>query len=99
MTLYWVRQDDTIWGCGEPGCCGEYEENITESFVDCECQQVEPDVKPNMKGHLQACNGGGPVLKWRKAKTNELIAYYSGVSNGHAEGWSDALEWQRRENE
>lgn len=83
MTLYYLKQDDTVWGCGEPGCCGENYEEISESFVDCTCE-VEVDAD-----HLQGCNGGGPVLEWRKAQALESEAY----EDGKAEGWSDGAVW------
>ena len=40
MTVYYVKQDNTIWGCGDPGCCGEYYEEIDEEFVDCSWVQL-----------------------------------------------------------
>jgi hypothetical protein len=83
MTLYYLKQDDTIWGCGESGCCGEYYEEISESFVDCNCE-----VKVNAE-HLHECNGGGPVLEWRKAYGLETQAY----EDGKSEGWSDGANW------
>lgn len=83
MTIYYLKQDDTIWGCGDPACCGEYYEEISESFVNCTCEvEVNAD-------HLHGCNGGGPVLKWRKAKPIEAQAY----EDGRSEGWSDGAEW------
>ena len=30
MTFYYLKQDDTIWECGDPACCGEYYEEISE---------------------------------------------------------------------
>lgn len=83
MALYYLKQDDTVWGCGESGCCGEYYEQISESFVDCTCE-VEIDAE-----HLHGCNGGGPVLKWRKAYALESRAY----EDGKSEGWSDGADW------
>lgn len=96
MTIYYIEQDDTVWGCGDPECCGEYYEDITHSFVKCECEQVEPGVEPDMVGHLQACNGGGPVLKWRKAKRKEVQAFEDGYSEGHSDGWGYGIEWQKK---
>lgn len=83
MTIYYVKQDDTIWGCGDPECCGEYYEEISESFVNC-THEVEVDAD-----HLHGCNGGGPVLEWRKATLLEVQAY----NDGHGEGWSDGADW------
>lgn len=83
MTIYYLKQDNTIWGCGDPDCCGEYYEEIDESFVDCTCK-VEVD-----SDHLHVCNGGGPVLEWRKATPLEIQAY----TDGHGEGWSDGADW------
>ena len=88
MTLYYVKQDDTVWGCGDPACCGEYYEEITESFVNCTCENIGPE----MADHLQSCNGGGPVLKWREAKPLEALAW----SEGFQEGSDWGIEWQKK---
>lgn len=80
MTVYYLKQDDTIWGCGDPECCGEYYEEIGEYFLDCTCE-VEVDAD-----HLHSCNGGGPVLEWRKATDLETIAYQNGNQEGYSEG-------------
>jgi len=93
MTLYYVKQDDTIWGCGDPECCGEYYEEISESFVECNCGIPEEDMTSD---HLHSCNGGGPVLKWRKAKKKEVQAYQDGIGNGRVSGWEDGIEWQKK---
>lgn len=90
MTLYYLKQDDTIWGCGDPDCCGEDYEEITESFVNCTCD-VEVDAD-----HLHACNGGGPVLKWRKAKRKETQSFNDGYTDGYSKGWEDGIEWQKK---
>ena len=99
MTLYYIKQDNTVWGCGDPECCGEYYEEIDESFVECTCEQVEPDVKPDMAGHLQSCAGGGPILKWREAKPLERLAFMRGKDDGASEGWFDGIEWQKKQGE
>ena len=93
MTLYYVKQDDTVWGCGDPECCGEYYEDITESFVKCRCEIKEEDMTAD---HLHGCNGGGPVLKWRKAKSKEIQAFEDGYSEGHSDGWGFGIEWQKK---
>lgn len=92
MTIYYIEQDDTIPGCGDPECCGEYYENITQSFVKCECIP-ESEMTAD---HLHGCNGGGPVLKWRKAKRKEIQAFGDGYSEGHSDGWGDGIEWQKK---
>ena len=99
MTLYYIKQDNTVWGCGDPECCGEYYEQIEESFVECKCEQVEPAVEPDMAGHLQTCNGGGPVLKWRKAKPLEVQAWNDGKDEGFQEGSDWGIEWQKSKGE
>lgn len=99
MTLYYIKQDNTIWGCGEPGCCGENWEQIEESFVECICEQVEPDVKPDIAGHLQSCAGGGPILKWRKAKRLEIQAWNDGKDDGFQEGSDWGIDWQKKRGE
>jgi hypothetical protein len=91
MTLYYVKQDNTVWGCGDPGCCGEYYEEIDEEFVDCTCE-VEVD-----SDHLHACNSGGPVLDWRRATPLEAIAYESGVTNGYWVAFEAGIEFQKKE--
>lgn len=91
MTIYYLKQDDTIWGCGDPGCCGEYYEDIRESFVNCECGIPEAEMTGD---HLWGCNGGGPVLKWRKAKPKEIQAYQDGISDGYSDGWESGIEWE-----
>jgi hypothetical protein len=90
MTLYYVKQDNTVWGCGDPGCCGEYYEEIDEEFVDCTCE-VEVDAD-----HLHGCNGGGPVLDWRKATPLEIIAYDSGVTSGYWVAFEAGIEYQKK---
>ena len=90
MTVYYLKQDDTIWGCGDPECCGEYYEEIGEYFLECTCE-VEVDAD-----HLHSCNGGGPVLEWREATKLETIAYQNGNQEGYSEGssrsWDFAVE-------
>jgi hypothetical protein len=93
MTLYYIKQDDTVWGCGDPECCGEWYEDITESFVKCEDNIPEEEMTAD---HLHGCNGGGPVLKWRKAKHKEIQAYEDGKSEGFQEGSDWGIEWQKK---
>ena len=80
MAIYYLKQDDSIWGCGDPECCGEYYEEIGEYFLECTCE-VEVDAD-----HLHRCNGGGPVLEWREATDLETIAYQNGNQEGYSEG-------------
>jgi hypothetical protein len=77
MTLYYIKQDNTIWCCEED--CGPYHEEIDETFVNCECDIPESQMTAD---HLHGCNGGGPVIKWRKAKFKELIAWRRGYDDG-----------------
>jgi hypothetical protein len=91
MTIYYLKQDDTIPGCGDPECCGEYYEEIDESFISCTCE-VEVDAD-----HLHSCNGGGPVLEWREATKLEAIAYDSGVTNGYWVAFEAGIEFQKKE--
>ena len=90
MTIYYVKQDNTIWGCGEAGCCGEYYEEIDETFVDCDCEISEEQMTGD---HLQGCVGGGPVLEWRKADNLEIKAFESGRGEGFQEGSDWGIEW------
>ena len=93
MTVYYIKQDNTIWGCGEPECCGEYEERIEESFVDCEHEIPESEMTGD---HLQGCNGGGEVVNWRKAKHLEVLAFEDGKSDGFQEGSDWGIEWVQK---
>jgi hypothetical protein len=95
VTLYYIKQDNTVWGCGEPGCCGETWEQIEESFVECECEQIELD----MPEHLQFCAGGGEILKWRKAKRLEIQAWNDGKDDGFQEGSDWGIDWQKKQGE
>lgn len=92
MSIYYIKQDNTIWGCGDPECCGEYYEDIRESFVNCECGITEHAMTAD---HLHSCNGGGPVLKWRKAKPKEIQAFKDGKSEGFQEGSDWGIEWEK----
>jgi hypothetical protein len=96
MTIYYVKQDNTIWGCGDPECCGEWYEEIDETFVKCTCEHIEPRSEANMTEHLQSCAGGGPVLKWRKAKRLEIQAFIDGRNEGFGEGWNAGEEYERK---
>jgi hypothetical protein len=94
VTIYYIKQDNTIWGCGEPGCCGEYYEEIDESFVDCDCEISESEMTGD---HLHGCNGGGPVLEWRKADRFEILAFKAGKSDGFQEGSDWGIEYQKNQ--
>jgi hypothetical protein len=96
MTIYYIKQDNTIWGCGEADCCGEYEEEIDESFVDCDCEIPESEMTGD---HLQSCNGGGDVLDWRKADRFEILAFNAGKDEGFQEGSDWGIEWQKEREE
>ncbi len=93
MTIYYVKQDDSYYGCSEPGCCGESYEATEETFVKCECGIPENEMTAD---HLHGCNGGGPVLKWRKAKNKEIQAYEDGKTQGFQEGSDWGIEWQKK---
>jgi hypothetical protein len=99
MTIYYVKQDNTVWGCGEADCCGEYYEEIDETFVECTCEHIEPRSEANMTEHLQSCAGGGTVLKWREAKPLERLAFMRGKDDGSSEGFFDGAEWQKKQGE
>jgi hypothetical protein len=93
MTIYYLKQDNTIWGCGDPECCGEYYEEIDEEFVDC-AHEVEVDAD-----HLHSCNGGGPVLEWRKASSLEETAYRNGKDNSYYDGYDSGWEFGIKQTE
>lgn len=94
VTIYYIKQDNTIWGCGEPGCCGETIEEIEETFVECKCESVQSV----MSDHLQACSiyGGGPVLEWRKATDLEEMAFQGGRIYGFDDGYDAAVNFEKR---
>jgi hypothetical protein len=96
VSLYYIKQDNTIWGCGEPECCGEYEERIEWSFAYCDCGIPESEMTGS---HLQGCYGGGEVLDWRIAKAKEWEAFTAGKDEGYSEGWSAGIEWQKERGE
>ena len=92
MTIYYVKQDNTVWGCGDPECCGEYYEEIDDIFHECDCK----DIKSETVDHLQACMGGGPIIKWRKATPKEIQAFTDGKDSGYSEGHWAGAEYQKR---
>lgn len=92
MTIYYVKQDNTVWGCGDPECCGEYYEEIENIFHECDCKDVQVDAD-----HLQGCIGGGPILKWRKATKKETLAFTNGKDTGYSEGHWDGCEYQKKQ--
>jgi hypothetical protein len=92
MTVYYIRQDNTIWGCGDPDCCGINYEEIEERFVECKCVP-ESEITAE---HLHTCAGGGPVLKWRTAKLLEAKAWSDGRDEGFDDGATWGIEWQKK---
>ena len=86
MSIYYIKQDNTVWCCEEDS--GPYHQEIDISFVKCECPQVEPET---MAEHLQGHQGGGQVLKWRKANENERSAWYGGKD----EVFDDGIAFER----
>lgn len=86
MSIYYIKQDNTVWCCEEDS--GPLWEQIEISFVKCECLQIEPNM---MADHLQGHQGGGPVLKWRKANLEETHAWYGGKDEVFDEG----IEFER----
>jgi hypothetical protein len=93
-SIYYVKQDNTIWGCGEPGCCGEYYEEIDEDFVKCDHDIPESEMTAD---HLQSCKGGGEILEWRRADLLEMKAFWAGNEDGWNEGWNNGAEWQEKQ--
>lgn len=84
MSIYYLKQDNTVWCCEEDS--GPYQEQIEETFVKCECESVWSRKEIDVAEHLQGHAGGGEVLKWRIAKGTELAAWYSGVDDAFQEG-------------
>lgn len=91
--IYYVKQDNTMPGCGDPECCGSYYEEIEEDFVKCPHDIPESEMTGD---HLHGCNGGGPVLKWRKAKELEMKAFYAGQEDGYNDGWSAGEDYEKK---
>ena len=92
MSIYYVKQDNTIWTCGDTDCCGPIIEDVEESFVYCNCESIEVE----MSEHLQKCWGGGPVLEWREATSLEMTAFADGRNYGFEDGYDSAVEFERR---
>ena len=90
MSIYYIKQDNTVWCCEEDS--GPYNQEIDISFVKCECPQVEPET---MAEHLQGHQGGGQVLKWRKANENERSAWYGGKDEVFDEGIEFESDYER----
>jgi hypothetical protein len=92
--IYYIKQDNTIWGCGDPGCCGETWEQIEGSFISCDCERIELE----MSEHLQVCSmyGGGPVLEWREATELEATAFQDGRGYGFEDGYDAAINFEKR---
>lgn len=82
MTIYYIEQDNTVWCCEEDS--GKYFEQIETSFVKCECSQMIE--QESFEEHLQGHKGFGRVLKWRKAKKNEISAWYAAGDEFFDEG-------------
>jgi hypothetical protein len=81
--IYYIKQDDTIWGCGDPECCGEYYKDLKESFVDM------PEGVEITALALQLQIGGGPVLEFREATHLECLSWYVAYDEGYSEGYSE----------
>lgn len=86
MALYYAKQDNTIWGCGESGCCGPYYEDIREIFVEVDSEDADSEM-------IQSEEGGGPVLSFKKATRKQAIAYEKGKIFGYEDGWSDGFAY------
>lgn len=84
MSIYYIKQDNTVWCCEEDS--GPYQEQIEDTFVKCECASVWARKEADMANHLQEHAGGGKVLKWRMATGIELAAWYSGGDDAFQEG-------------
>lgn len=89
MKLYYAKQDNTIWGCGESGCCGPYYEEIDEVFIDMPDGEVTAEM-------IQTENGGGEILKFKVATPKQGIAYQSGKTVGYEDGWSDGFAYNSK---
>ena len=84
MSIYYTKQDNTIWCCEEDS--GPYQPQIEVTFVKCECESVWAGKEADMANHLQEHCGGGEVLEWRMAKDTELAAWYSGGDDAFQDG-------------
>mgnify|MGYP006397661833 CR=1 FL=1 len=89
MPLYYVKQDNTSDGCGDPLCCGEYYKDIVVSFVEILNDELVT------AGAIRAQLGGGPVLKFRAATLKELQAYIYGRSKGYSIGHEAGSQQQK----
>lgn len=91
MSLYYAKQDNTIWGCGESGCCGPYYEDIQETFIE-----IYDDGNPVDAERLQSEEGGGPILSFKIATHKQAVAYESGKMAGYEDGWSDGFAYNHK---
>lgn len=87
MTLYYAKQDNTIWCCEEDS--GPYHEDIRETFIE-----VYDDDKPINAETLQSEEGGGPILSFKIATHKQAVAYEKGKMAGYEDGWSDGFGYR-----
>jgi len=86
MPVYYVMQDNTIFGCGDSECCGADFEDIYESFLEVS------DEEENTHDAIISAIGGGPILEFRKATDKELIAYMAGRSAGFELAYDNSVK-------
>lgn len=75
MKLWAYKLDNTIPGCGDPDCCGDFGEEIEWFFYYSE--------KALTAEEFLAEHGGGTVLEIRQATDSEFDAYASGENDGY----------------
>lgn len=75
MKLWAYKLDNTVPGCGEPDCCGDFGEEIEWFFY-------YSDKALTAEEFLDE-HGGGTVLEIREATDSEFDAYASGETEGY----------------
>lgn len=88
MKLWAYFVDNTVPGCGDPDCCGDWEDKGWDYHVS-----VEP-----MTAQEYELVYGGVVLEVREANNDEQNGYWAGYSDGTSSGWQTAERWfQKKE--
>lgn len=87
MRLWAYKLDNTVPGCGEPDCCGDFGEEIEWFFYYSQ--------KALTAEEFLAEHGGGTVLEIREATDLEFDAYCS----GETEGYYKAVELFKKRNQ
>lgn len=83
MNLFYYKQDNTIWGCGDEDCCGDDYEEFEGTFV----WSDEPMTADEFIDEF----GGGEVVEIRPATDSEIEAYEDGRHSAFSSAISEGL--------